>query len=375
MTAAAAPESNKALSKAKIHLMSSPESTFFSVVCCNLLHVWEKSIPTAATDGLRIIYNEQFFMNCNAAERVGLILHEVLHVVFCHMLRVKARNHKKFNRAADYAINIIIDKAGFKLPAGALLDMQYDGMTAEQIYEMLDDEDDDDLPMDDLIVCKGDSQDIQNHIDNVVIQAAQASEAAGDSYGSIPAEVQRYIKELTHPRVPWNQILKSFFTKLAKVSYSYAKPNRRFFAQGILMPSMTGEKLCKGSVVIDVSCSVCIEQFNCFVAETAAILKDQNPDMIHFLQFDTSISRSDEIRTVQDLKKVEFKGGGGTDIEPVMEWARDENPEWMIIFTDGYYREPSFKPKCPIIWVIYGNPEYRGPFGKTIHYQFKDQGL
>jgi predicted metal-dependent peptidase len=367
------PEANKALSKAKIHLMSSPDATFFSVICCNLLHVWDTKLPTAATDGIRILYNEKFFLDCEPAQRVGLILHEILHVVFSHMLRVGSRNHQKFNRAADYAINIIIDKAGFKLPEGALLDYQYDGMSAEQIYDLLDDEEDENC-WDDLITGAGNgpSKEIQDKIDDLVIQAAQASEQAGDSEGSIPGDVRRYIKDLTHPNVPWNSILRSFFTKLAKIDYSFVKPNRRFFSQGILMPSLVGEKLCKGAVAVDVSGSVCIDQFNHFVSETAAIIKGQNPEVLHFLQFDTRITAQNDLKSLKDLKTIEFTGCGGTNIEPVMEWAKENNPNWLIVFTDGYYSEPKIKPKCPVIWVIYENPNFKAPFGKTIHYTFKE---
>jgi predicted metal-dependent peptidase len=366
------PEANKALSKARIQLMSKEDTTFFSAVCLSLVHEWNNNIPTAATDGLRIMYNEKFFMDCAPAERVGLMLHEVLHVVFTHMLRRGDRNPKKFNRAADYAINLIIDKAGFKLPQGGLLDYQYDGMSAEQIYELLDDEEDDNC-WDDLIEGVGNPQDVQSQVDDIVMSAAQQAQAAGDKPGSIPAEIERRLERLRNPQVPWTAILRGFFTKLAKVDYSFRKPNRRFFPQGILMPTMTGEKLEKGAVAVDTSGSVDQHMFNEFVSETANIIRGQEPEVLHFLQFDTRVVARDDIETIRDLTKIKLKGGGGTHIDPVMQWAKDENPNWLIVFTDGYYSDPQIKPKCPVIWVIYDNPKYKAPFGKTIHYTVREE--
>lgn len=369
----ASPEAQKALSRAKIHLMSTPDTTFFSVVCCNLLHEWTKKLPTAATDGVRIFYNEEFFMHCKPAERIGLLLHEILHVVFQHMLPLPTGwNHRKANRAMDYAINLIIDKAKFKLPDGALLDYQYDGMGWKEIYELLDDEDDDDLPMDDIIICDGNGSALKDQIDDIIVQAAQASQQAGDSAGAIPGAVQRYLDDLLRPQIPWHTVMRKFFTKLAKVNYSFIKPNRRFFPQGILMPSMTGMKVSKGAVGVDTSGSVSIPMFNDMVAETAAILRDQQPEVLHFLQFDTRICQHDELKTLRELKSVQFSGCGGTDIEPIMQWAKEENPNWLIVFTDGYFSDPKTKPKCPVIWVIHSNPSYKAPFGKTIHYTFKE---
>ena len=52
----------KALDKAKVALMSKPDSVFFTTVCFSLKHVWDDSIPTAQTNGLEIRYNPEFFM-------------------------------------------------------------------------------------------------------------------------------------------------------------------------------------------------------------------------------------------------------------------------------------------------------------------------
>lgn len=369
----ASPEAEKALSRARIHLMSREETTFFSVVCLSLVHMWCNKIPTACTNGLNIRYNEAFFMACKPAERVGLILHEVLHVIFQHMLRIGDRAHKRWNRACDYVINLIIIDAGFRLPEGALISEDYRGMSAEEVYELLDDNDDEDC-WDDLIPGDGTPIDeVKDKIDDIIVQAAQQAEAAGDSPSSIPGDIRRYIDKLTNPEIPWHRVLAGFYRRLAKTEYRFTKPNRRFFTQGILMPSLCGEKLEKGAVSIDVSGSVEQYQFDSFISETAAILKDQQPDVLHFLQWDTRITRRDDITCVRDLSKIEIVGGGGTNIKPLLEYANEENPDWLLVFTDGHFDMPDLRPKCPIIWVVHSNPGWKAPFGKTIHFNFKEK--
>jgi Schitoviridae HNH endonuclease len=366
------PEANKALSKAKIHLMCKPDTTFFSVVCLSLPHVWDDTIQTACTDGTKISYNPKFFMeDCSSAERIGLILHETLHVVFSHMLRLGSRDPVKWNKAADYAINLIIVDAGIKLPEGGRLDTKYAGMSAEQIYELLPDEDDPDFDPD--IIFGAEGPDLQGKIDDILVQATMQSNAANDKSGSIPAEIERYVKELTNSQVPWHRILSAFFTKLARTEYSFRKPNRRFFPEYIL-PTLQGEGISNGAVAVDASGSVTDEQFQHFVSETSNIIKAQRPDTLHFLQFTTQlVGEPTQIKKLSDLKKLDFSGCGGTHIDPVMEWAKENKPNWLIIFTDGYYSEPTIKPKVPVIWVIHGNPDYKAPFGKIIHYTFKDK--
>lgn len=368
------PEAAKALSKAKIHLMGHPDSTFFSVVCLSLEHVWNDRIPTAATDGRQIMYNTEFFMSLSASERVSLLLHETLHVVFQHMLRLGDRKHGKWNRAADYAINLIIDKAGFPIPENWLLDDMYDGMSAEAIYDILEDDPSDD-DSDDLVYTDvGTDPSLQGQIDDILVQAAQQSQMAGDKPGSIPGELERYIKDLTNPQIPWHRIMASFFSKMAKIDYSFKKPNRRFMSQKIIMPALSGEKLCTGAIAVDVSGSVSEEQFKHFISETASIIRNQQPDSIHFMQFDTDIKTNDELKNLQDLKKVDFKGWGGTKIDPVLKWAKDNKPSWLIVFTDGEFNLPDFKPDCPVIWVIHStNREFKCPYGKIIKYVFKEK--
>src|SRR3984957_16821619 len=92
---------------------------------------------TMATDGRSIFYDNGFVEGCSDIELIGLLAHEVMHPAMQHHTRRGDRDPGLWNDAADYAINPILAEAGFTLPGNLLNDPQYRGMTAEQIYDAL----------------------------------------------------------------------------------------------------------------------------------------------------------------------------------------------------------------------------------------------
>jgi predicted metal-dependent peptidase len=53
-----------------------------------------------------------------------------------HHTRRNGRDPKEWNQATDFVINPMVLKAGLKLPTWVLLDPQYDGLSAEQVYRI-----------------------------------------------------------------------------------------------------------------------------------------------------------------------------------------------------------------------------------------------
>lgn len=367
-----------ALTVAKINLMNNIELVFFSTVCMSLEHIITFDVPTAATNGKYIKYNPNFFLECSKSERVGLILHEVLHVVFQHMSRrveIDKSRYVDWNIAGDYVINYEISKINdpaVQLPAGALLDKNYANMTTEEVFAALPKREPGDIPggfMNDVEGLPEDASPaeiskLQESIDNTLVQAQIQATQAGQS-GSVPGNVRRYLEELMHPVVPWQKTLKRFITKSAKVEYSFRKPNRRFFPKHYL-PSQVGEVMCDVAVAMDVSGSVTDHIGGVFLGETRGLINQVKPSKTTFIQFDTSIKEEYVLKNANDIHNVKFVGGGGTNITPVMEWAVQNNPHVLIVFTDGYYTEPAVKPKCPVLWVVYDNPKFKAPFGRHI---------
>jgi predicted metal-dependent peptidase len=92
---------------------------------------------TIATDGRSVLYQKDYVEGCSDQELVGLPAHEVMHPAMQHHTRRGDRNPRLWNEAADNAINPILTEAGLVLPGAPLLNREYCGMTAEQIYEAL----------------------------------------------------------------------------------------------------------------------------------------------------------------------------------------------------------------------------------------------
>src|ERR1041385_314620 len=95
---------------------------------------------TMATDGVSLFYHEDFVQELTNEQLVGVIAHETMHPAMQHHTRLGNRNPRKWNVAGDFAINPILIEAKFTLPPGGCVDEQFKGMSAEQIYELLPDD-------------------------------------------------------------------------------------------------------------------------------------------------------------------------------------------------------------------------------------------
>lgn len=355
----------QALSKAKIQLMSRPDSAFFTTLCFNMEHHFTDSVNTAATNGKKILYNPDFFMSLTVDERVFLLIHETMHVAYMHMLRIGDRNHKNWNIATDHVINLQLIERKFKMPNNGLADPAFKGMSAEQVYGLLPPPPEDFEP--DLMPAEGDIEALEEAIQDAVIQASIQSKAAGDAPGTIPGEIEIFLQRLLNPKLSWQTILRKYLQNLAKTDYSWKKPNRRFFPDHHL-PSLSGFGLIDLVVAVDTSGSVSDEEFQQIVSEIASILKMMKPGKITVLHFDTTLKEVIVVKTLKELKDVKFTGRGGTRIAPVLDWVEKEKPQLTLVFSDGYFGWPVEKHKGQFIWLTHNNPQFTAPFGKVIHY-------
>ena len=386
-------EAITALNKTKVKLMSAPDTTFFTTVLFSLRHLWDYNIPTACTNGREIRYNPDFFMKHTPAQRLGLLLHETYHVIFMHMLRVNGRNMAKWNVATDYAINILLIDGGFELPPGGLIDKQYRGLSAEAIYDLLPEPDPEDVeyhftdeagsgdPADGNgstdasqaieanAAGAGSADALERDLQDVLIRAQMQSKMAGDKPGTIPGEIELYINRLLKPKLPTATLLRKFFYDMGKEDYSWQRPNRRFFPKHHL-PSLYSEVLGHIAFFGDMSASVTDAQVLRYVSEISGVMKQLKPKRLTLGTFDVVIRDVEEIKTIGALSQKTFTGRGGTDIEPVLEWAVTNKPKALVVFTDGhfYFREHFPDPKCPVMWLINDNPKFDPPFGKVVHY-------
>ncbi|MFA6931113.1 MAG: VWA-like domain-containing protein [Lentisphaeria bacterium] len=94
-------------------------------------------VKTACTDGSRIMMGIPFYAKLDLEERLFVLAHEAWHCVLMHGVRCQTRNHRQFNIAADLEIHFILQKEKMKEPFVLPHKLEWDGLSAEEIYEQL----------------------------------------------------------------------------------------------------------------------------------------------------------------------------------------------------------------------------------------------
>lgn len=384
----------KAVTKARLDLMQMPAATFVTTLALMMKQRIDDTPDnlTAATDGLAIFYNTGFFQGLTRKQRPTLIAHEAMHAALDHMELAKAHgitkeNHKRFNRAADFVINDFLVLAGFEPLPNWCHDVQYRGMNTVQVYRLLQEDPSSGggggagEPMNDLRQ-PGESEPGMSESEvkqavkaNITAAAVAAQMKGGAAAGSVPSDVQVFLDSLLKPKLPMAAHLRKFFNAIDKSNYSWQKLNRRFYP--MLMPGLQGKKLGHIAFAFDMSSSVSDADIKRYVTELMAVVRNLKPEKISLVQFTCEIKSVHRIKTVRELAAVELRGRGGTDIEPLMEWAKLHKPTALCVFTDGEYSHPSFNPGCPVMWMIHGYSKdmFHCDFGTTIRFDVDDDPL
>ena len=123
------------ISKARAGLVL--DQPFFGSLLLRLAPREDPRCQTMYTDGKNLGFNPEWVEELDLPTLKGALCHEVMHLVTMHHTRRGDRDREKWNRACDYAINGIVEEAGFVLPEWRLRDPRYEGMEAERIYSML----------------------------------------------------------------------------------------------------------------------------------------------------------------------------------------------------------------------------------------------
>ncbi len=376
----------KALDRAKVALMTRPNSVFLSTVLFGLQQSFNKHIPTAGTGGTDLVLNPDWFVSLTEEERVGLLCHEVMHVVWNHMERGKNLDRARYNVAADHIINLQLLGDGFKLPKGGHWDKKYKGMSTRQVYDLLpatppppkgsgstgQGSEDPTGGTGDIIFNEGPTDSGKEMtIQNIVMRAMTQAEMANNDPGSIPANVRRMVDKLINPKLPWQTLLANYMDSYAKEDYSWRRPNRRFMPD-FYLPGQQSDKLGTISAAVDLSGSVSKEQLRAFLSELSYIQQTMKPETLNILSFDTKIHSNHDVKEGDEILDLEMIGGGGTHITPVLKYFNKQKPVVAIIFTDTEFEDYSVKVDFDVIWIIIDNENVTMKDGVSIHYSTRN---
>ena len=351
-------------------------------------------LPTAATDGRTIYFNREFFTPLSIKQVEFVIAHEILHNVFDHMSRREGRKPDIFNIAADYCVNgqIVRDGIGDHNIEGIKIfhDKKYYGMGAEEIYDKIYDEmDEEQLKalgqlLDEHIdwgedgdgnspgrpkYSKEELKQIRDEMREATVQAAQAAGA-----GNVPANIQRMIKELTEPKMNWREIIRQQIQSTIKDDFSFMRPNRKGWHMGAILPGTNFKETIDICVAIDMSGSIGDDQAKDFLSEIKGIMQEYQDFNIKVWCFDTRVYNEADFNgySMDEFDEYEPVGGGGTEFDANWEYMKenDINPKKFIMFTDGYpwgsWGDPDY---CDTVFIIHGNDKIVPPFGEYAYYE------
>ena len=348
------------------------DQPFFGSLALRLNIVEDKAADTAWTDGVSFGYNPGYVADLPMGQLVGLVAHEVMHLALCHHTRQGSRDGHKWNQAGDYAINQLLLDSGFELPDKALLEERYKGKSAESIYGLLGDGNDQD-PMGEVRPMPGKPTPAETKLEEqtwkiAVTQATQMAKAMGKLPGK---GFERTIVQSIMPKINWRSALRDFMDQATRSDYCWMRPNPRYIAQGVYLPSLSSKDIGTIAVAIDTSGSVSEGQLEQFSAEVSAMLEEFNTT-IEVIYVDSKV-QGQEVFTQADLPlALKLKGGGGTDFRPAFDLVETQgiSPCCLVYLTDMCCdRFPDQAPEYPVLWVnTEGDYGWKDPpFGLVIN--------
>jgi len=356
---------------------------------------------TAATDGRHFYYNSRFIQMLRPKEIEFLFGHEVLHCVYDHFGRRGSRDPQLFNIANDFAVNadLIKHRVGEKITTVPCLhDTKYDGMSSEEIYDILyekaekiDISDLLDKMIDEHLDSEGDadgegdqegkgkgrpklSDSDRQAIKDEIKEAMLAAAATTDGAGNIPAGVMRMIKELTEPQMNWRELLRMNLESTIKSDYTWMRPSRRGWHMEAVMPGRKNDEMIDIAIAIDTSGSIGEKMLKDFLGEIQGIMDSFPAYKIHVVSFDTDTYNpvqydSDNLDSIVDYEPA---GGGGTDFDAIYRYLKDEDiqPRRLVVFTDGYpFGSWGDENYCDATWILHGTTTIVPPWGTYAYYE------
>ncbi len=375
------PAVSKHFSQTKMALFRMKTQGFLSALLLRLKEiVWTRDIETAAVSPTVLYWNPDFFLSSSPALRLATLAHELWHVGLLHAGRIGKRDPEVWNWAADYVINLLLDRDGFKFENfNQLINPDYAGMSTEEVYELLM-KSIKELPalrgefmtaaggtLQQDLVPPEDQSEVLDAVSNAI--AAQITSPAPQSgIGSMPGEMKLTLDSYTNPKLPFEVVLRNHFNSMVTTDYSYQRPSRRY--DDPIMPGNMGMSgLDHLLYCIDISGSISDEDIVAVNSQLKHIQEDFNPERMTIITWDTKIHDVYELERDQPYHELEIEGRGGTSLTEVYEFITKTQPSVAVIFTDLDVRIPE-NPGVPIIWICTDHRVKEVPYGALVHVDY-----
>jgi len=355
---------------------------FFGSIALSTKIKEDTTIDTMCTDGQHIWWSPDFVEQMNQQNpqyNMTVIAHEVSHIVLHHHLRRGERDADLWNIACDFVVNLILKDAEFDLPEGALLDDQYKGMTAEQVYdrlpqrkdlknlsgkgmgEVIDPKDKNGQP-----ISESEAKQMAADINAKVLMAAETARMRGN----MPASLKGHITKIKRADIDLHSVMARFMGGVNPDQWSTSRPNRRKIkSQGIVAPTII--KTGCGNVVfsIDTSGSVKNRELSYFLGVANQMVDEMRPTSVTVITWDAVVRTVRRYEEDEAITGIEIGGRGGTQVTPSFRHVEDEKVpcDQMIVLSDLMIPDYPDAPDYPVLWVSSYDGASDAPFGQTTY--------
>jgi predicted metal-dependent peptidase len=353
---------------------------FFASALLQTRFVEDPTCDTAWTDMVVIGYNPEFIEGLDVPTAKFVIIHELMHILLKHGLRRGSRDPGRWNKACDYAINIMLKKLGFSIWQYALIDPTYDGMTAEQIYALREKEQQGGKgkgkgppgqgqgqgqgqpqpqpgtkPAPEQGGLGGDLRPVPvataeqaAAIDHAISKVIARATAIAKQHGVMPGELEAIVAGTYEDPVPWEQVLIDYMTACVNQDENWSRRNRRY--HDAILPSHKSNGMDEMTIVADSSGSM----FSKSVFERVAVAVNHIVTVIKPMTVRVVWADDKDMQNIdvfEDGAEVVLhpKGGGGTDMRKPLVFAEQYSPEVVLLLTDGYTPWPEIETPFPLI--------------------------
>lgn len=380
---------------------------FYGHLLSGVVRRIDDKVGTAAVSltphGLHLIVNPEFFMKeLKKDERVAVIKHEALHLLFRHLYRplIQKGDAKLFNIAADLVVNqhvapwplpeMAVTLRAFPdmdLEANQTLEWYYDKLKAlneamqsgnatgspqseQALQRVMGEQQQGDHSFwfagggegfgeatpegsgGGSFLTEGLRSAMEADLERHLMRARDQSASKG--WGNLPAEIRTELEAIAQrrkPQIDWKRTLRLFASSGYRTEV--VATNRRMSKRFGTFPGIRIRRKQRLAVVIDTSGSIGDDVLEVFFREIHGIWKNDAEVMV--LECDAAVQR---VYDYEGKTPKAVEGGGGTNFDPALAWV--SNPrngpfDACIYLTDGHAGEPQIRPRCSILWVITAN--------------------
>lgn len=323
--------------------------------------------------------NEDFFLKQTPEHRIGLLEHEILHLIFRHNKRFISKEYTDWGNLMNIACDLVVNQMikAERLPPDGQIPEIYDlpkNKTAEWYFEELKKS-----PKLKFIkaggmnkgggCCKDDGkgggdQELRDKItiSGIIAGAYAKAKEHPKGIGDLPGDLIQMIEALiAPPKVPWYKELRQFNASLGKASLktTIKRESKRY-------GTIPGTKIKGGSyvlVVIDTSGSISDDDLKLFGNEIHHM--HRNGAIIDIAMVDTMVHSVEPYRN----RILKAKGRGGTDLRVIYDWIKKSNKRYdgLIFLTDGYTPWLEASPLPVKTLFVINKGKKCSDWGKTIH--------